>query len=211
MHAAIFDIDGTLLDSYAVDNLLYADAVRTVLGQVVIREAWHMYAHVTDTGVLADICGDNNLPYDAQVSTAVMTVFLQSLASRMEAHGPYREIPGALDYLRYLLAKPDVQVAYATGGWRKTAQHKLGSAGFPMDGIPLASANDHPDRAQIMLHALSQLEGPFDSVTYFGDGVWDMKCAAQLGWEFVAVGPKLGGIQDFAQVSPHPALRRALC
>ena len=48
-----------------------------------------------------------------------------------------------------------------------------------------------------MLHALGQLEGPFTSVTYFGDGLWDRAAAAQLGWEFVAVGPKLGGLSDF--------------
>jgi hypothetical protein len=48
-----------------------------------------------------------------------------------------------------------------------------------------------------MLHAIGQLEGPFASVTYFGDGLWDRTTAAQLGWEFVAVGPKLGGLSDF--------------
>jgi phosphoglycolate phosphatase-like HAD superfamily hydrolase len=200
MHAAIFDIDGTLLDSYGVDNSLYADAVRVALGEVTIRDEWDKYACVTDTGVLADICSDNNLHYDASVSTAVMNVYLRSLLSRMESHGPYREIPGALEYLTFLLAKPDVRVAYATGGWRTTAEHKLRSAGFPVEGIPFASANDHHDRAQIMLHALAQLDGPFRSITYFGDGIWDKKCAAQLGWEFVAVGPKLGGILDYWSV-----------
>jgi beta-phosphoglucomutase-like phosphatase (HAD superfamily) len=31
MHAAIFDIDGTLLDSYGIDNSMYADAVRSAM------------------------------------------------------------------------------------------------------------------------------------------------------------------------------------
>jgi FMN phosphatase YigB (HAD superfamily) len=207
VHAAIFDIDGTLLDSYGVDNSMYADAIRAALGPVTIRDGWEKYPRVTDTGVLADICGDNNLSYDASVSAAVMNVYFQSLLSHMETHGPYREVPGALQYLDSLLQRADVEVAYATGGWRTTAQHKLLSAGFPT-GIPLASADDHADRAQIMLHALSQLRGPFRSITYFGDGVWDQKCAAQLGWEFVAVGPKLGGILDFKAVSPNHALQR---
>lgn len=209
MHAAIFDIDGTLLDSYGVDNSMYADAVRRALGDVTIRDGWHKYPRVTDTGVLEDICGDNELRYDASVSEAVMSVYFQSLISHMDTHGPYREIPGALHYLNALLQRPDVQVAYATGGWRRTAQHKLLSAGFPTGSIPLASADDHKDRAQIMLHALHQLRGPFRSITYFGDGIWDQECASQLGWEFVAVGPKLGGILDFASVPPDHALQRA--
>jgi hypothetical protein len=35
MHAAIFDIDGTLLDSYGIDNSMYAAAVRSALGTVI--------------------------------------------------------------------------------------------------------------------------------------------------------------------------------
>jgi FMN phosphatase YigB (HAD superfamily) len=209
MHAAIFDIDGTLLDSYGIDNSMYADAVRSALGTVVIRDAWEKYARVTDTGVLADICSDNALVYDGSVSTAVMNVYLGFLRSHMEAKGPYQEIPGALQYLNTLRRRPDVRVAYATGGWRATAEHKLTSAGFPLQGIPLASADDYQDRTQIMRHALGQLEGPFTSVTYFGDGLWDRAAAAQLGWEFVAVGPKLGGLLDFGVAPPNYAFERS--
>lgn len=208
MHAVIFDIDGTLLDSYGIDNSVYADAVRSALGPVVIRDAWDKYTRVTDTGVLADICSDNALLYDNSVSTAVMQVYLGMLRSHTEARGPYQEIPGALEYLNALRSRPDVRVAYATGGWRATAVHKLTSAGFPLEDMPLASADDHQDRARIMLHALGQLEGPFKSITYFGDGPWDRAAAAQLGWNFVAVGPKLGGLSNFGAVPPDCAFEQ---
>jgi FMN phosphatase YigB (HAD superfamily) len=209
VHAAIFDVDGTLLDSYGQDNAMYAGAVRSALGGVHIRDAWEQYACVTDTGVLAEICSDNALVYDRSVSIAVMNVYLGFLRSHMEANGPYREISGALRYLNTLRRRPDVRVAYATGGWRATAELKLMSAGFPLEGIPLASADDHEDRTQIMLHALGQLEGPFISITYFGDGLWDMAATAQLGWDFVAVGPKLGGLLDFGAVPSNIALQRS--
>jgi FMN phosphatase YigB (HAD superfamily) len=207
VHAVIFDIDGTLLDSYGVDNSMYVDAVRVALGTVHIRDSWEKYARVTDTGVLAEICSDNALVYDGSVSTAVMNVYLRFLRSHMEANGPYPEISGALQYLNGLRRRSDVRVAYATGGWRTTAEHKLVSAGFPLECIPLASADDSQDRAQIMLHALGHLTGPFSSVTYFGDGLWDRAAAAQLGWEFVAVGPKLGGLSDFGAVPRSIALQ----
>jgi FMN phosphatase YigB (HAD superfamily) len=202
-HAAIFDIDGTLLDSYGIDNAMYAEAVRLTLGAVHIRDAWEKYVHVTDTGVLADICSDNDLVYDGSVSMAVMNVYLGLLRAQTKAKGPYREIPGALKYLNTLRERPDVRVAYATGGWRASAEHKLTSAGFPLEGIPLASADDYQDRTQIMLHALGQLEGPITSVTYFGDGLWDRAATVQLGWEFVAVGPRLGGLSDFSVRPPN--------
>jgi FMN phosphatase YigB (HAD superfamily) len=207
VHAAIFDIDGTLLDSCAVDNAMYVAAIRHVLGEVHIRDAWEKYARVTDTGVIADICGDNALHYSNALSDEIRDVFLVRLTAYMAASGPYQEIPGSLQYLQDLRQRPDVQVAYATGGWRKSAELKLTSAGFPIQGIPLTSANDHQDRRQIMLHALGQLEGPFHTVTYFGDGVWDREATAALGWKFVPVGPKLGGVSQFSATDflPGPA------
>ena len=203
MRAVILDIDGTLLDSCARDGELYVEAVRHVLGPVGFREPWNHYPRVTDTGNLSDICCDNSLTYDEALSNAVMAEFVARLSAHVETAGPFREIEGALAFVRSLLGRPDLRVAYATGGWRASAQIKLASAGFPLKGIPLASATDHQDRTYIMLHALNQLEGPFDSVTYFGDGVWDKAATAALGWNFVAVGPKLGGISKFEAVSPN--------
>lgn len=197
MHAVILDIDGTSLDSPGSDGDLYVDAVRQVLGPVRIRDAWELYARVSDTGILADVCGDNALAYDEEVSRRVMEVFVARVSAHMATHGPYREIPGALRFVQDTLRRPGVRVAYATGGWRASAELKLSSAGFPLEGIPLASANDHQDRRHIMLHALGQLGGPFDTVTYYGDGVWDREATAALGWAFVPVGPKLGGLLDF--------------
>ena len=42
---------------------------------------------------------------------------------------------------------------------------------------------------------------------YFGDGVWDRQATATLGWEFVPVGAKLGGILDFTE-SGHSSPNR---
>jgi len=198
MRAVIFDIDGTLIESLAVDNSLYVDAVRHVLGDdVQIHDGWEKYSRVTDMGILSQICEENARPFSTAVSAAVRGDFVARLSSHFATHGPFREVPGALRYLTSLRQRQDTRVAYATGGWRASAELKLSSAGFPLQGIPLASSDDYQNRTQIMLHALAQLEGPFEAVTYFGDGVWDRQATAELGWEFVPVGAKLGGILEF--------------
>jgi beta-phosphoglucomutase-like phosphatase (HAD superfamily) len=138
MRAAIFDIDGTLLESDIVDGALYLEAVRHVLGDVRIRNGWERYLRVTDAGVLAEICDDNDVRFDEAIMTAVMGDFVARLSAHVSASGPFREIPGALRYVSSLRQRPDVRVAYATGAWRASAELKLSSAGFPLHGIPLA-------------------------------------------------------------------------
>jgi hypothetical protein len=110
------------------------------------------------------------------------------------------EIPGARQFIAGLRASNSHCIAYATGGWSASASIKLESAGFPLHGIPLASSDDYPDRETIMVHALNQLGSEFQSVTYYGDGVWDEVASRNLGWQFVPVGEKLGGLMRFDPV-----------
>jgi beta-phosphoglucomutase-like phosphatase (HAD superfamily) len=197
MNAVIFDIDGTLLHSAAVDDALYRKAVQTVLGDVQLRPTLHDYPYVTDTGILQQILSDNDLTREERLLEEIRSLFVGLLRDHVSAHGPFPEIPGARDFLRSLRRSSTCAVAMATGGWRQSAEFKLSSAGFDVDDIPLATADDHHERTTIMEIALASLDGIFDSVTYFGDGPWDRQACEQLGWEFVAVGAELGGLENF--------------
>lgn len=202
MRAILFDIDGTLLHSAAVDDALYRQAVRAVLGDVQLRASLHDYEFVTDTGVLRHILVDNRLGEDEDTVEEIRAVFVDLLQTHVSQHGPFVEIPGARDMLSALRASPGHAVGIATGGWRESAELKLSSAGIPIDGIALATSNDHHERTAIMEIALSRLGDAFESVTYFGDGPWDRDACAELGWDFVAVGPELGGLEDFREFDP---------
>ena len=202
MNAVIFDIDGTLLHSAAVDDALYRRAVRAVLGDVDLRPALHDYPYVTDTGILQQILADNALGGDEALLEEIRSVFVGLLRDHVTAHGPFAEIPGAREYLYSLRASTSHAVAMATGGWRQSAEFKLSSAGFEIEDIPLATSDDHHERTAIMEIALDSLGGRFDSVTYYGDGPWDLQACEQLGWEFVAVGPELGGLEHFHEAAP---------
>jgi beta-phosphoglucomutase-like phosphatase (HAD superfamily) len=200
MHAVILDIDGTLLHSNEIDDMLYLTAVRKVLGQAKVRESWSLYQHVTDSGILDEILSDNSLTSSAAILDAVRDLFVESIRQHVERAGPFTEIPGAREFVCDLQASSSHRVAYATGGWSASASIKLESAGFPLQGIPLASSDDYPDRQSIMVHALNQLRGEFQSVTYYGDGEWDEAASRNLGWKFVPVGERLGGLTRFKPV-----------
>jgi len=197
MHAVIFDIDGTLLQSAAIDDELYRQAVRHLLPDAHIRTAISDYDYVSDSGILTQVFADNGIAADDDLAEAVQSRFVELLDAHIERSGAFPEIPGALDYLQHHIESSDHAVAYATGGWRASARLKLKAAGFDGLDVPLATADDAMDRKDIMLTALSHLGESFRSITYYGDGPWDKDSSEQLGWDFVPVGPQLGGLESY--------------
>lgn len=202
MHAVIFDIDGTLLRSAAVDDALYRQAVRDVLGGVSLRASLHDYEFVTDSGVLRSILEDNGIARTRANLEAVRDCFVELLATHIAQHGPFVEIPGAKALLSSLSVSPQHAVAMATGGWRPSAELKLRSAGIDFAGLPLVTSDDHIERTAIMETALHRLGEDFASVSYYGDGPWDRQACAILGWQFVPVGTELDGLTSYIGHAP---------
>lgn len=200
MEAVVLDIDGTLLESAATDDALFLTAVRHVLGNVNVRASWGLYTQFTARGIVTEILCDNGLPVTPHTLAAVRDRFVASVSDYISVRGPFPEVPGARTFVEALRDSAVHRVAYATGGWSGAAVLKLSTAAFPVEGIPLATSDDYLDRQRIMLHALHQLAGPFESVTYYGDGHWDAVAAHALGWQFVPVGSKLGGLTTFPAV-----------
>ena len=197
MHAVIFDIDGTLVQSVEVDESLYVKAIRLVLGQIEFRNSWADYEFVTDTGILSQVLADNTMTPRAGDIHEIERVFVESLNTHISKNGPFVEVPGAKKYCQSLCESEYHSVAMATGAWRSSALVKLESAGFETGVVPLATCNDSTSRAEIMEEALSKIGTRFDSITYYGDGSWDEKACSELGWNFVAVGAVLGGLESY--------------
>lgn len=197
MKAAIFDIDGTLLQSDTNDDALYLASVRAVLGDVSLRPSWGMYTQFTAAGILVEILNDNAMDATSERVSAVRDCFVESVRRHISEYGPFAEVPGARAFVQSLHDSTTHRIAYATGGWRGSALLKLSLSDFPVTGIPLSTSDDHFERKEIMLHALRQLNDVFETVTYYGDGHWDAVAAKSLGWQFVPVGTKLNGLTRY--------------
>ena len=200
MKAILFDIDGTLIESMTVDTELYLASIGEVLGSVRFRGALSDYEHVTDNGILAQVLDDNGYPFDEQTAAAIKAIFVDKIERHIETEGPFSTIHGAIEFFERTRASDGRRVAIATGGWRESARLKLESAGFDIAGIPLVTSDEAWTRIEIMETALARLGGAFESVTYFGDAEWDRQACQSLGWNFVAVGPGLGGIESYAGI-----------
>jgi phosphoglycolate phosphatase-like HAD superfamily hydrolase len=197
MHAVVFDIDGTLLQSAGVDDDLYKEAVRAVISDAFIRPSLSDYDYVSDSGILSQIMTDNSIPNNPAQVFMIKSTFMGLLRAHIAEHGPFPVFPGAKHALEKFTDSPDHAVAIATGGWRESALLKLDTAGFGDFVCPMATADDAFDRAEIMSIAVSQLGSSFSTITYFGDGPWDRDATSRLGWNFVAVGSALGGLESY--------------
>ena len=197
MDAYVFDIDGTLLESFEADCDLYVAAVRKVLGVNAVDTNWSAYRHVTDQGILREIMQRNGIAPSADLVDATRQEFVGLLRAHIDAHGPFREIPGALDFVSRLAADGRHLVAYATGAWRESALLKLESAAFPIEGLRVSTSSECVDRVSIMRGAVAGAPRDLGRIVYFGDGVWDRVAAETLGWDFVPVGAALDGLRHF--------------
>ena len=212
MHLVMFDVDGTLCDTYDIDEKIYFQAVKDIL-EIEPPESLINFTHRTDPGILTEMVTNS---FERNVTTkeynAVRDHFSDVLMDHlMEDPTLSRETSGALKLFNALKDTPDVIVAIATGGWGPTACFKLATAGFEIEKIVMASSDDDFDRVEIMkiCHDRAKTRAKvqkFDSITYVGDGEWDEAATAALNWRFIGVGERIkdtkNWIADFTKVKP---------
>ena len=194
--ATIFDIDGTLVESFHFDGTSYTSAIRDVLGEVYIDDDWSQYKNVTDTGILRQLMEENQIREAGQIEE-VRKKFGELIGQYLENGGECRPIKGAICLIDKLLSDQHYEIGFATGGWRHTAKMKLRHAGFGLRNTVLFSSDDSDERVEIMKECLSALGNGFHRVVYVGDAVWDIQATKKLGWHFIGVGPRLKGKCEF--------------
>lgn len=186
---AVFDIDGTLTDTNAVDDECFLKAAGQVLGLELGATDWSQAPHVTDAALLEWLCERHrNRPMRADEIDSARRVFFDLLTNEL-ARNPkrFRAIAGAEDVFPRLLAL-GWEVAVATGGWEASARLKLSAIGVDHVPLAMASSSDAHTRAEIVSLAVARLGSSAQGrVVSVGDGVWDVRAAVELEVPFVGV------------------------
>lgn len=197
----MFDIDGTLVQSYEFDEQCYVEAVREVTG-IEIDTNWENCPNVSDRGILKTFIANQNLSYSSsELEEQVKPVFIEKIKGVLRQE-PAEEVKGAKEFISYLISDENYKISFATGGWYEIAKLKLNSAGFNTDNIVIASSNDHFSRVEIMKLARSKIDPEENlSVTYFGDALWDVKACQELGFELIIVGNRVKHKQQILDFS----------
>ncbi len=190
MKLLIFDIDGTIIDSVKVDDDCFKSTFKK-LHNIDLSEAnWNDFKHVTDTGLTIEIFKKwlNRKPTSLEIEN-IKQEFYQQVSLNSKKILP---IKGANEFINLITYNNGLDIAFATGGWGETAQLKSNAVGLHLDKHTLKSSNDHFKRDKIIELAIEEAQNKhkinsFDSVVYFGDGLWDFKTTSKLGIDFIGV------------------------
>jgi beta-phosphoglucomutase-like phosphatase (HAD superfamily) len=204
MPLALFDIDGTLTASNAIDSECFADAFHDVFG-IDIDIDWNAYEYTTDRGIASEALRRAGRSFDESALVRHRTRFVELLSLRMRS---LDEIPGARAFITELLAH-DWRIAFCTGAWSASAHLKLSRAGFDFD-LPLASCDDDISREAILQRGIELAGGMDDIIVSFGDAPWDVRAAATLGIPFIGIGSRSGAAEAFENYLDADALFAAI-
>ena len=128
---------------------------------------WSTYSHSTDEAIATDLIRDRT---DLEVGDDVVHRIRDDFAVRIEAAierepGLFRPVGGAPEvFMR--LRQAGWRVAIATGGWRRTAELKLATAGVPFEGVAAAHADDAHPRERIVEIAARRALHPGESFNH---------------------------------------------
>ena len=84
MHAIVFDVDGTLTQSTALDASCFERAVLDALG-IRIDADWCTYRHQTDEGILSEILDRHGMSGSGASRAAVRSRFIELLAATLRS------------------------------------------------------------------------------------------------------------------------------
>lgn len=190
MHLILFDIDGTLIDSIKADDACFIQTFSELYKIDLAGVDWNSFPHVTDSGLTHEIFQRffQRAPREEEVQR-IKAHFYQLLEQRASE---FVEIEGALTFIQKIDTDPQYSLAFATGGWKETALLKTRSIGLDLSKYVLVSASDHYDRAvitQLAIEAASaqNVGKDFTSITYIGDGLWDLATSNRLNIRFVGI------------------------
>jgi beta-phosphoglucomutase-like phosphatase (HAD superfamily) len=189
----LFDIDGTLTATNAVDTKCYAVAFEKTFGIPLPTTDWGVYEHCTDFAIAQEaLQSQRGAPGTPEELAAYERAFVVELEKEFAANPEgFREIRGARAILEAIAARPEMRAAIASGGMRLSACYKLARIGVDAEAMPAGFANDGISREDIARCAVARADGQAGALNldlvYVGDGPWDAKTAAAMNMRFIGI------------------------
>lgn len=187
----LFDIDGTLIHSAGAG----VESLRNVLSQrfgIQDDLADIEVAGMTDSGIVMNILNKHRIPTTNENIASFLDSYVHFLSSEL----PRRTgqlLPGVLELLEKLKARPHLILALLTGNVSRGAQLKLEHYGVWHFFEFGAFADDHHDRNQLGTFARTRaqekhgVEFRADQIDVIGDTPRDIACGKAFGARTIAI------------------------
>ncbi len=188
----LFDIDGTLIDTFGAG----LSAIKLATEEVFEQPSPDFdIAGNTHSSLVTQVFQHFGVAQDAEATEAFYSVYLQKLDQNMSAvdyKGAVLE--GVVDLLEMLRYREDIELSLLTGNLARGAELKLQKHGLLQYFSFGAFGDDHYDRNSLGPIALKRAElatgFPFKpkNTLIIGDTKRDVLCARALGCKILAVG-----------------------
>jgi phosphoglycolate phosphatase len=187
----LFDIDGTLIHSAGAGVQALKEALKERF-QIVDDLADIEIAGMTDSGIVMSILKKHNIPTSNENIAAFLDSYIHFLSRELPRRGG-KLLPGVLELLEKLKARPNVVLALLTGNVSRGAELKLQHYGVWHFFEFGAFADDHHDRNQLGPFAWARAREKhghiFDvtQIDVIGDTPRDIACGKAMGARTIAI------------------------
>lgn len=179
--AAVFDVDGTLVDTNHLHVVTWWEAFRQA-GRQVPTHAIHRAIGLGSTDLITHLLGDGPTEGEIQALSTAHKVLYAQYFDRLSP------LPGASRLLRRLADDWTVVLATSAGGEELSALRRAIDADEAISAT--ASADDVTEgkpAPEPVEHALELAGVPAERAVFVGDTVWDMQAGRRAGVRTVAL------------------------
>ncbi len=192
MKLIIFDIDGTLTDSKAIDDACFVETFKEVFDMDIGELNWSKFKNVTDTSITTEILSEKFSGEELDEAFEKLKYYFLKRLSNASIENPlsFQEVPGSKAF--FDLIKSRYHVGIGTGSWSNSGLIKLNAIGIKADDYPFGNCDNFVSREGMVQDAIRQAKThyekeEFSEIVYFGDGVWDYKTCKNLSIRFIGI------------------------
>jgi phosphoglycolate phosphatase len=186
MKLAIFDVDGTLMDSQAMIIASLTAAFTTEQLPLPSRPEMLGIVGLSLVKAMAALRPEDEMARHERLAEAYKEAFWSYRANRSFPELPF---DGAFDVLRRLQARGDVLIGIATGKAQRGVRHIIDQ--FGLDGVfaTIQTSDDAPSKPHpdMILQAMREVGVDREDTVMIGDAVFDIAMAHAAGVKPIAV------------------------